>query len=464
MMKKPDNKLVKKLDVGKGGIGRLLWEFSLPAIIGVLVNALYNIIARIFLGRAVGWVAIAAVTVAFPIMIFYMALAMLIGIGATALISIRLGERNKEGAEKIAGNATLLLILLPLTISGIYFSFSGPILTLFGASQEVLPYARDYIGIIMIGAVPGALSFGMSNFIRAEGNPRFAMFTQVIAAAINISLNYIFIFPLGMGIKGAALGTIIAQTVSASLVIGYYVKGHSKVRLMLRNFKPRLMVILRIVSIGFAPFSMQIANSIQQTILNRTLMTYGGDIALSAIGIIMSIAMLLVMPIVGISQGAQPIIGFNYGARQFDRVKEALKKGIMAATTLAAVGYILVQIFATPIVSLFSKGDTALTQLSAHAIVVFLAVFPIVGFQIVGANYFQAVGKPIQATILSLSRQVLFLIPLLLILPNFWGIEGVWRAIPIADVSAVMLTFSFLAYEMRTMKKKMYATGFVQSN
>lgn len=455
--------MTRNLDIGNGDIGKLLWEFSLPAIIAVLVNALYNIIARIFVGRGIGSVAIAATTVAFPIMIIIMAVAMLIGVGATALISIRLGQHKKQEAEKIAGNATLLLILLPLILSGIYFLFSDPILTLFGASQEVLPYARDYIHIIMMGVVPGAVSFGMSNFIRAEGNPRIAMLTQIIGAVINIILNYVFIFHLGLGIKGAALGTIIAQTASAIWVLSYFLQGRSQIKIRLKNLKPQFSIVVKIVAIGFAPFAMQMANSVQQTILNQTLMAYGGDLALSAVGIIMSVAMLLIMPIVGISQGAQPLIGFNYGAKQFDRVQETLKKGIMAGTFLAVLGYILVQTCAIPIVALFSKGDTALTQLTAHALVTFLAVFPIIGFQVVGANYFQAVGKPVQSTILSLSRQVLFLIPLLLILPNFWGIEGVWRTIPIADSLSVILTASFLFYEMREMNKKKPA-GVVQSN
>ncbi|MEG6523004.1 MATE family efflux transporter [Desulfotomaculum sp. 1211_IL3151] len=446
--------MAKNLDIRNGDIGKLLWEFSLPAIIGVLVSALYNIIARIFVGRGIGSVAIAATTVAFPIMTINIAVAMLIGVGATALISIRLGQHKMREAEKIAGNATLLLILLPLILSCIYFLFSNPILMLFGSSQEVLPYARDYIHIIMLGIVPGAISYGMSNFIRAEGNPRFAMLTQIVAAVINVVLNYIFIFPLGWGIKGAAWGTVIAQTVTAIWVLHYFFKGNSRIKISLNSLKPQWPIVLKICSIGFAPFAMQIANSIQQTILNKTIMAYGGDLGLSAVGIIMSLAMLLIMPIVGISQGAQPLIGFNYGARQFDRVQETLKKGIIAGTGLAIFGFILIQTYATPIVALFSKGDTALTQLTVDGLVIFMALLPIVGFQIIGSNYFQAVGKPIQSTILSLSRQVLFFIPLLIILPNFWGLKGVWRTAPIADAFAVTLTALLLFFEFRRMNQK----------
>lgn len=446
--------MTNKLDIGQGNITKLLWEFSFPAIIGMLVNAFYNIVSRIFVGQGIGSIAIAAVTVALPIMTVLFAIAMLIGIGATALISIRLGEQKKEEADKIAGNATLLLILLPLAISGIYFLFSDPILMLFGASHDVLPYARDYIHIIMMGAVPGSISFGLNNFIRAEGNPRFSMFTQIIGGVFNIIFNYVFIFKFGWGIKGSALAAITSQTISALWVLSYFFQGRSKVKIRLKNLKPETSIVLKTMAIGFAPFAMQISNSVQQTILNKTVMAYGGDLALSAVGIVMSVGMILIMPIVGISQGAQPLIGYNYGAQNYERVKQTLKKGIIASTVLGIVGFVFIQLFATPIVELFSKGDTALTELSAHALVTFFMLIPIIGFQIVGANYFQAVGKPIQSTILSLSRQVLIFIPLLLILPNLWQIEGVWRTAPIADVLSVMLTSTLLFREMKKIPQK----------
>jgi len=446
--------MVKKLDLGNGSIGKLLWEFSIPAIIGMLVNALYNIISRIFVGRGVGSIAIAAVTVGLPIMTLIAAVAMLIGIGATALISIRLGEQKHEEVEKIAGNAALLLILSSLLLTGVYFLFADPLLRLFGASPEVLPYARDYISIIMLGSVAGVLAFGINNFIRAEGNPRYAMFTQIIGAVVNIFLNYVFIFKFGWGIKGSALATIIGQTISAAWVLGYFLIGRSKIKLRLRNFKIHLPIVYKVMSIGFAPFAMQIANTVQQTIMNKTLIAYGGDLALSAVGIIMSVAMLLLMPVVGISQGAQPLIGYNYGAQHHDRVRETLKKAMIASVALATVGYVLVIAYATPIVGLFSEGDTALTNITVHAMMLFFAVLPIVGFQITGANYFQAVGKPIQSTILSLSRQVLIFIPLLLILPRFMGIDGAWITAPIADVLAVTITSVFLFYELKKKTNK----------
>lgn len=443
----------KNLEMRDEKIGKLLWKFSLPAIIGMLVNALYNIVDRIFVGQGVGSIAIAATTVAFPIMIILMATSMLIAIGATALISIRLGEQKKEEAEKIAGNATVLLILLPLLLSAFYLLFSDPILKMFGASEEVLPYARDFTHIIMLGSVSGSIAFGMNNFIRAEGNPRVAMLTQILGAVINTVLNYIFIFKLGLGIKGSALASIIGQTVSATWVLGYFLTGRSMIKIRLKNLKPQMPIVIGIVSIGFAPFAMQIANSIQQTILNKTLMAYGGDLALSAVGIMMSVATILFMPIVGISQGAQPLIGFNYGAQQYDRVKETLKKSVLVSTGLALVGYIVILMWPNEIAGLFSKGDTALTQMTVHAMQTFFALLPVIGFQILCSNYFQAVGKPVQATILSLSRQVLLFIPLLIILPHFWGIDGVWRTAPIADALSVMLTATFIFLEMKKLPK-----------
>ncbi|MDS1029767.1 MATE family efflux transporter [Bacillota bacterium LX-D] len=438
-------------------IGSLLFSFSLPAIIGMLVNSLYNIVDRIFVGRGVGAMAIAATTVAFPIMIILMAVSVLIGIGATALISIRLGEQKKEEAEKVAGNAMAMLILLPAILTVFVLLFTEPILSVFGASPAVFPYAKDFVHIIMLGSVFGSISMGMNNFIRAEGNPKMAMSTQIIGAVINGILNYIFIFKLGMGIKGSALSTVIAQFISAAWVLSYFFIGRSLVKIRLKNLKLQGPVLVSIMTIGFAPFAMQVANSIQQLILNKTLMFYSGDLALSAVGIMLSISTLLFMPILGLSQGAQPIIGYNYGAQQFDRVKETFKKAAIAGTCIALIGYLMISIWPSQIVGLFSKGDTELTTLTIHAMHVYLALFPVVGFQIIGSHYFQAVGKAVQSAILSLSRQLLLFIPLLLILPRFWGAEGVWMTAPLADLLSVMLTASFVYFELKKLGKDVQA-------
>lgn len=338
---------------------------------------------------------------------------------------------------------------MPLLLTLVYFAFPDSILRLFGASSEVLPLARHFTDIVMLGAVAASLGMGMNNFIRAEGNPLMAMSTQVLGALINGILNYIFIFKLGMGIKGSALATVLGQLFAAVWVLSYYLSGRSLVKLRLKNFRPRIPVILSIMAIGFAPFAMQLASSLQQVILNKTVTHYSGDLALSSVGILMSIITLLFMPILGISQGAQPIIGFNYGARRTDRVKETLKKAITAASAVSVTGYAIMMLWPAQISSAFSKGDIALTQMTAEAMVVYFSMTFIIGFQIIGANYFQAVGRARVAAVLSLSRQVLLFIPLLLILPHFWGIDGVWRTAPIADGLSVLITAFFVIRELR---------------
>jgi len=433
-------------------IGKLLWGFSLPAIVGMVVNSLYNIIDRIFVGRGVGSLGIAATTVAFPIMIALMAVSMLIGVGATALISIRLGQQKKDEAEKIAGNAVVMMVLLPTVLAVIFLLFSDPILIACGSSAEVLPYARDFTRVIMMGAVFSSIGMGVNNFIRAEGNPRVSMYTQLLGAVIDIVLNYVFIFMLGWGMRGSALATVIAQFASALWVMGYFYTGRSIVKIRLRNMRPQWSILARVMAIGFAPFAMQIAGSVQQVILNNTLRIYSGDLALSAIGIVSSTATLLFMPILGISQGAQPIIGFNYGAKNYQRVKATWQTAALAGTAVAVVGFIAIRLWPAQLVGLFSKGDLALTALTTHAMSIFLLLIPVLGFQVVSSTYFQAVGKARQAAILSLSRQVLFFIPLLLILPRLWGVEGVWRTGPLADFLSVTLTAVLMYYEMKSIR------------
>lgn len=435
-------------------IGKLLWSFSLPTIVGMLVSSLYNVIARIFVGRGIGPLAIAATTVAFPIMILLMAFSLLIGVGATALISLKLGEQKKDEAEKVAGNAMTMLILLPAILAVLFLLFTEPILITFGASTAVLPYARDFTQIIMLGSVFGSISMGMNNFIRAEGNPKMAMYTQILGAVVSVALNYIFIFIFHWGIKGSAFAIILAQLISAIWVLSYFFTGRSLVKIRWKNLRPTWPVLASIMAIGFAPFAMQAASCIQQLILNKTLMFYGGDMALAAIGIVMSISTLLFMPVLGLSQGAQPIIGYNYGARQYKRVRETWKVAVLVGTGIALAGYLAIHIWPVPLVALFSKGDTALTAMTVHAMLIFFALLPVLGFQITSSIYFQAVGKGKQAAVLSLSRQFLIFIPLLLVLSHFWGIDGVWRTAPISDGLSVALTAGFIYFEMRKLKQE----------
>jgi len=436
-------------ELGFAPTGLLLWKFSWPSILAMMCNSLYIIIDRAFVGRGVGPIAIAATTVAFPIMVLFMGISLLIGVGATALISIRLGEQKKEEAELVAANAITLLVLLPLSLSIIYLMFTEPILKFFGASPEVMPYAYDFTTIVILGSVFGSIGMGVNNFIRAEGNPIMAMSTQVLGTIINIILNYFFIFKMGIGIKGSALATVLGQLFATIWVLSYYFTGRSLIKLKLKNFLPKLPIILSIMSIGFAPFSMQLASCIQQLILNKSVLKYNGDLGLSIVGIIMSIGTLMFMPILGISQGAQPIIGYNYGARRFNRVKETLKKAIIASSIIAIAVFTAVHLWPQQIAGIFTEGNAALTKMTADALQVFFGMTFVVGFQIVCSQYFQAVGKALQAAVLSLSRQFLLFIPLLLILPHFWGIKGVWRTAPIADAISVLLTVAFITKELR---------------
>lgn len=440
--------------LGEERVGKLLLKFSIPAIVGMIVNALYNIVDRIFIGNFVDSLGIAGITVSFPIMIILMAFSMLVGIGATSLISIRLGEGNKDEAEVILANGMVLLIIISLVISVLGLIFLNPLLKVFGASPNVLPYSRQYLSIILFGAVFQAVGFGMNNFIRAEGNPKIAMTTMLIGAILNTILDPIFIIVFKMGIKGAATATIISQAVSAIWVLHYFFGGKSSLKIHKKNIKLQPQIVGKILAIGSAPFAMQVAASGITALINNSLLTYGGDLAISAYGIINSVTMMILMPLFGINQGAQPIIGYNYGAKKYDRVKKALKLAILAATTIVLIGFVVTRAFPEQLVSLFNRKDKELIELGANGMRIFLVMLPIIGFQIVSSNYFQAVGKPKHAMFLSLSRQVLVLIPAILILPRFFGLNGVWMAGPTADVISSIITGLFLLYELRHLEMK----------
>lgn len=440
--------------LGEEKILKLLLKFSVPAIVGMLVNALYNVVDRVFVGRGVGFLGIAGITVGFPIMLVVMAFSMLIGIGGTSLISIKLGQQNKDEAEHIAGNGMALLIIISLSLTVIGLIILDPVLRALGADADVLPYAREYMRIILLGIVFQAIGFGMNNFIRAEGNPKVAMFTMLIGAIVNTILDPIFIFIFNLGMAGAALATIISQAISASWVLYHFFSGRSALKIHRKNLKLDRGIIKGIVSIGLAPFAVQLAASLLNFIMNKSLTSYGGNVAISGMGVINSIATLMLMPIFGINQGAQPIIGYNYGAQKFDRVKEALKLAILGATIIVTIGFIITRLFPEQLIGMFSSDDKELITFGVHALKIFLIFLPIIGFQIVGSNYFQAVGKPKQAMALSLSRQVLILIPALLILPRFFGIDGVFMAGPLSDLLSSMITGTWLYRELKQLGKK----------
>lgn len=436
-----------QLELKNEKISKLLLKFSIPAIVGMMVSALYNVVDRMYIGR-LGPMAMTGIGLNLPFMTILMAFSMLIGIGSGALISIKLGQNKKDEAEKILGNAFTLTIIIMSVIVILSLIFKTQLLYLFGASEATFRYADDYITIILYGAVFQGIGFGINNIIRAEGNPKIAMYTMLIGAVINIILDPVFIFVLGMGIKGAAIATIISQFVSMLWVVSHFLSGKSLITFKVKNLKLDFGIIKGIIAIGVSPFSMQIAASIVTVISNNSLKVYGGDIAIGAMTIINAVAIFFLMPIFGINQGSQPIIGFNYGAKQFKRVKEALKLAIFAATAISTLGFILTQFFTVSMIRIFND-DPILIEATIKGMRIFLIMLPLIGFQIVSANYFQAVGKAPKAMFLSLLRQVIVLIPMLLIMPRFFGLTGVWIAGPIADFTASLITALFLYNEMK---------------
>lgn len=429
--------------LGEGSVGKLLLSFSIPAIIGMLVNALYNVVDRIFIGRGVSGTAIGALYVGMPISLILMAFSMLIGIGGNTLVSIRLGQNRKEDADRIAGNSVVLLAVISIVIAALGLIFLEPLLKILGASASNIQYAMDYLRIILIGAPFQAIGFGMNNFIRGEGNPKTAMITMLIGALLNTILDPIFIFVFKMGVQGAALATIISQAVSAIWVMSYFLSGRSILTIKKEYLRFKWPIFKEIVSIGFSPFSMQLAASMVTILLNNNLQKYGGDLATSSMGVIQSVSMMILMPMFGINQGAQPIIGFNYGAEKYDRVKRTLGFAIIGASVFGILGFIATQFFTKSIVQLFISDVGDLDEILLIAIPgmkIYLMMLPIIGFQVMSSSFFQAIGKPKHSAFLSLSRQVIVLIPALMILPNFYGLQGIWMAGPIADTIASILT------------------------
>jgi putative MATE family efflux protein len=440
--------------LGTERIGKLLKEFSIPAIIGMVVNALYNIVDRIYVGQGVDPLGIAGISVAMPAMMVFMAMSVLIGVGANSLFSIRLGEGRRDEVGRIMGNAFVLLFLLPaIAIAVCFIWLDAIIIHILGASEAVFPYTKTYLQIILYGAIFSAMGPGLNHFIRSDGHPRTSMVTQLIGAGINIILDPIFIFSFGWGIAGAAWATILSQFISFVWVLAYFNSKFTTLRFRPKHMKLEPRLVGTIMAIGFAPCMMQLAMSFVSVMQNHTLSAYGGDIAVSAMGIVFSIMIVFFMPLQGISQGAQPIIGYNYGAKKYDRVKKTYKWAVLSGTIFITAGFILMQVFPRLFISLFSKEDGELMTTAVFCLRVSTMLFPLVAFQVLTSQYFQAIGKPVQSTALSLSRQMLFYLPLLLLLPQFFALNGAFFAIPAADVLSVLLSGILMAFEFKHLNR-----------
>ncbi|KAF1079504.1 MAG: hypothetical protein GQF41_4062 [Candidatus Rifleibacterium amylolyticum] len=435
-------------------ISRLLIKFAIPAITGTMVTSLYNIVDRIFLGRYVGELGIAATTIAMPLMMITMAMGMLIGFGTNSQISIRLGEKRHEEAEALLGQGLFLFTTTSLLFTVVSLICMRPLLMLFGATENVMPYAYTYTTIVVIGTLTHHISFGANSFIRGEGNPRVAMKTMIIGGVINVILDYIFIGIMGWGMAGAAWATVIGYSVSAGWVLHYFLSGRSVVKLYWRNFTMNWESTKAVLVMGSPHFIMNAIASVQMSLFNNQLARFGGDNAISVMGVIISFSLIWQMPIVGISQGLQPVAGYNYGARKFARVKKALYQAILLSTAVCVIFFIFIQFFPEPVFALFVSDNTSeLISEGSPAIRRFLLMLPIVGFLIITGNFFQFTGRPRTSLVLTVVRQVFILIPALIVLPEYLGLNGVWYVMPTSDLGAFFMTGICFLYERQRLKK-----------
>lgn len=447
-----------KNPLGEEKIGKLLRAYAIPSVISMLVGALYNIVDQLFIGQSIGMLGNAATNVAFPLSTLCTAVALLFGVGGAAKFSLDLGAKNEKGAAKSVGNAVDMLLAFGVLISVVVLLFLEPLMRAFGATAQVLEYALTYTGITAFGFPLLILATGGSALIRADGSPRFSMFCTLTGAVLNIILDPLFIFYFDMGMAGAAWATVIGQAVSAVMVISYFFRFRN-VRLQKVHFRPSGKAILSLSSLGTSHCFNQIAMMVVQIVMNNTMTyygaqsVYGSEIPLAVSGIIAKVTMIFFSFIIGISQGLQPIAGFNYGAGQYARVRKTLRLALSFGSGIACFFFILFQLFPRQIIGLFGSGNEAYFTFAERYFHIFLACLFLDAIQPIASNFFTSIGKAKKGILLSLTRQVIFLLPLLLTLPVFFGIDGVMFACPIADFAAATLAGIFVLRECRKMRK-----------
>ncbi len=429
-------------------ISKVLLKQSAPAMVGMLVMSLYHIVDTIFVGRGVGALGIAAIAISFPIQLIVIAVSQAVGIGMASILSRSLGAKNLSLAENTLGNFFSLIIIASIIITALGVIFLEPLLKLFGATASILPYAVDYMQIILLGTISFTFVAGSSNIIRAEGKARLAMNLMLIGAFLNIALDPIFIFVLGWGIKGAAAATIIAQTVAAGFALYSFMSRKSGLKLRKKYLKFNKPIISEALSIGASSFARQTSTSVMILLLNHSLGAYGGDLAIAAFGILHKMVLFVFMPLIGLGHGLQPIVGVNYGAQRYDRAKEAIWLALKVATVISSSAFLILMLFPHMLVSIFTT-DIRLVELAGNATKIAVLAFPLVGSQILGAGIYQALGKAKPAFVLSILRQVVLFIPLLFVLPRFFGLNGIWGTFPLADGMAAVVTFAMVYQELK---------------
>ena len=426
------------LELGTKPVGRLLMQYALPAIVAMVAASLYNMVDSIFIGQGVGALAIAGLAITFPFMNLSAAFGAAIGVGSCTFISMKLGQRDYAIANKILGNCMMLNIVVGLCFGGICLLFLDPILSFFGASDNTLPYARDYMQIILCGNVFTHLYFGLNAVLRSASKPRHAMYATIFTVVVNTILDPIFIYGLDLGIRGAAFATVLSQFLALSWQWRLFSNKNELLHFDYSLFRLDKPIVKNIIGIGISPFAMNACSCIVVIFVNTCLMKHGGDLAVGAYGIANRIGFVFVIVAMGVNQGMQPIAGYNYGAQNYDRLRKVVKLAISCATVVCTVGFLVAMFAAHPCARLFTK-DESLINLASTAIRMMMMMFPIVGFQIVVTSFFQSIGKAKVSMFLSLSRQLLFLVPALAIFSEIWGLWGIWSAMPFSDALATVV-------------------------
>ncbi|BBD46718.1 MAG TPA: MATE family efflux transporter [Porphyromonadaceae bacterium] len=437
--------------LGRGDIKKLLAQYSLPAIIGMVITSLYHIVDSIFIGHGIGASALSGMAVTFPIMNILAAFSTLIGVGGATLTSIRLGEKDEENARSILGHVALVNTVNGTLLGVVTLFFLEPVLKLFGASETLLPYASDFLSVYMIGIPVGFVFIGLNNIMRVTGYPKKAMLSSFLTVAVNVLLAPIFIFVLGWGMKGTALATVLSQLAGLVWVLMHFFNKNSLIRFEIKGFKLSGKTIVNMMAIGVSPFLMNLTSSLVVSIINFGLMKHGGDLAIGAYGIINRILFLFGMIVIGLTMGMQPIVGYNYGAKQIDRSFKALRYTIIVSVLIMTFGFLFSQLFPTLIMRMFTS-DRELLDISVRGLRITTVLFPVIAVQMVISNFFQSVGKAKIAVFLSLTRQLIFLIPFLLLLPRYFGLDGVFMSMPAADLIAFFVTILTFTYQYKGMR------------
>ena len=446
------------IDLASKPVGKLLLHYSIPAIIGTLSVSLCHLIDRAFIGQGVGAYAISGLALTFPIVVLTQAFGTLVGIGASARISIVLGMKDVAWAERILANSLFLTFAFWILTTVFGLIFMEPLLIAFGASENTMPYAKDFLQIVLPAALFSNVTYGYGSMMRASGYPKKSMYASLISVILNLILAPVFIFGLNMGIKGAAWATAIALFVSACYVMFHFSSENSRIRFRKNAFNFQWSIIRNITTIGLSPFLMHVASSAVAIIVNLVLREHGGDFAIGAYAIVGAYAMVFVMIIVGLCQGMQPIVGYNFGAGKLKRMKDTLLLTIKIGMGINAIGLLLALLFPISMIRLFTT-DALLIEIASHGLFFVFLMAPLIGFQIVTANFYQSVNKPALSIVMSLTRQLLLFIPCLLIFSNWWGLNGIWYAISVSDLLSVIVAFGVFLWQRKVFYPRKIAKG-----